>query len=93
MTADAKQTGFCAYLSAILLAGFLLNAVFGSWWADPIAGLIMVPIIAKEGVDGFHFRFNISPVRNPVSTPRILRVRIRGGATASSFSCSSHVRM
>jgi len=52
MTADAKQTEFCAYLSAILLAGLLLNAVFDLWWADPIAGLIMVPIIAKEGVDG-----------------------------------------
>jgi divalent metal cation (Fe/Co/Zn/Cd) transporter len=52
MRADAKQTEFCTYLSAILLAGLLLNAVFGLWWADPVAGLIMLPIIAKEGVDG-----------------------------------------
>src|SRR6266566_6105100 len=52
MNADARQTEFCTYLSAILLAGLLLNAVFGLWWADPMAGLIMVPIIAKEGVDG-----------------------------------------
>ncbi len=52
MNADARQTEFCTYLSAILLAGLLLNAVFGLWWADPVAGLIMVPIIAKEGVDG-----------------------------------------
>src|SRR6267143_425660 len=52
MHADAKQTEFCTYLSAILLAGLLLNAIFGLWWADPVAGLIMVPIIAKEGVDG-----------------------------------------
>jgi divalent metal cation (Fe/Co/Zn/Cd) transporter len=52
MHADAKQTEFCTYLSAILLAGLLLNSVFGSWWADPVAGLIMVPIIAKEGVEG-----------------------------------------
>jgi divalent metal cation (Fe/Co/Zn/Cd) transporter len=52
MHADAKQTEFCTYLSAILLAGLLLNAVFGLWWADPAAGLIMVPIIAKEGVEG-----------------------------------------
>lgn len=51
MTGDAKQTEFCAYLSAILLAGLLLNAAFGLWWADPAAALIMVPIIAKEGVD------------------------------------------
>src|SRR5712672_3023170 len=52
MHADAKQTEFCAYLSAILLAGLLLNAVFGLWWADPVAALIMVPIIAKEGIEG-----------------------------------------
>ena len=52
MHADAKQTEFCTYLSAILLAGLLLNMAFGLWWADPVAGLIMAPIIAKEGVDG-----------------------------------------
>jgi divalent metal cation (Fe/Co/Zn/Cd) transporter len=52
MNADAKQTEFCTYLSAILLAGLLLNATFGLWWADPVAGLIMVPIITKEGIEG-----------------------------------------
>ncbi len=52
MTADAKQTDFCVYLSFILLAGLLLNAVLGWWWADPIAGLLMTPIIAREGVAG-----------------------------------------
>jgi divalent metal cation (Fe/Co/Zn/Cd) transporter len=49
MHADAKQTEFCTYLSAILLAGLLLNTWLGWWWADPIAALIMVPIIANEG--------------------------------------------
>jgi divalent metal cation (Fe/Co/Zn/Cd) transporter len=52
MHADAKQTEFCTYLSAILLAGLLLNAFFGLWWADSVAALIMVPIIAKEGIEG-----------------------------------------
>lgn len=47
--ADARQTDFCTYLSAVLLCGLGLNALFGWWWADPIAALIMVPIIAKEG--------------------------------------------
>ncbi len=46
--ADSKQTSLCAYLSAITLAGLLLNALFGWWWADPVAALAMVPIIAKE---------------------------------------------
>jgi divalent metal cation (Fe/Co/Zn/Cd) transporter len=52
MSADAKQTEFCTYLSAILLGGLVLNAAFNLWWADPVAGLVMVPIIAKEGVEG-----------------------------------------
>lgn len=50
LTADAKQTQLCTYLSAILLGGLLLNAAMGWWWADPLAALFMVPIIANEGV-------------------------------------------
>lgn len=50
MQADSKQTDICAYLSAILLGGLVLNALFGWWWADPIAALVMIPIIAKEGI-------------------------------------------
>jgi divalent metal cation (Fe/Co/Zn/Cd) transporter len=45
--ADPRQTDFCAYLSATLLGGLLLNALFG---------LVMVPIIAKEGVGGLKGR-------------------------------------
>jgi divalent metal cation (Fe/Co/Zn/Cd) transporter len=52
MHADAKQTDFCVYLSAILLVGLALNALLGWWWADPVAGLVMVPIIAHEGYRG-----------------------------------------
>ncbi len=51
LVADSKQTDICAYLSAILLVGLDLNASLGWWWADPVAGLIMVPIIAKEGLE------------------------------------------
>lgn len=50
MRADAKQTEFCTWLSAILLGGLLLNALFGFWWADPLAGLVMAPVIAREGI-------------------------------------------
>ena len=52
MHADAKQTEVCTYLSAILLGGLLLNMFFGFWWADPLAALLMTPIIAKEGIEG-----------------------------------------
>lgn len=51
MEADARQTDICTYLSAILLVGLLLNALFGWWWADPVAALIMIPIVAKEGIE------------------------------------------
>ncbi len=56
MHADARQADFCTYLSAILLAGLFLNLAWGWWWADPIAALIMVPIIANEGVAGLRGR-------------------------------------
>jgi len=56
MHADANQTDFCVYLSVILLVGLLLNATLGWWWADPFAALVMVPIIAKEGIDGIRAR-------------------------------------
>lgn len=51
MRADARQTDFCTYLSAILLGGLVLNAALGWWWADPVAALVMVPIIAREGIE------------------------------------------
>ncbi|MDQ3667398.1 MAG: cation transporter [Acidobacteriota bacterium] len=51
LMADSKQTELCTYLSAILLAGLLLNVLVGWWWADPVAALIMVPIIVKEGIE------------------------------------------
>ncbi|HEY1203179.1 MAG: cation transporter [Bryobacteraceae bacterium] len=56
MTADSRQADFCTYLSAILLGGLLLNALLGWWWADPAAGLVMVPIIAREGVESLRGR-------------------------------------
>ena len=52
LMADSKQTELCTYLSAILLGGLLLNALVGWWWADPVAAIVMVPIIVKEGIEG-----------------------------------------
>lgn len=52
LEADATQGSLCAYLSVIALGGVGLNALFGWWWADPVAALAMVPIIAREGVEG-----------------------------------------
>ncbi|MDQ6925111.1 MAG: cation transporter [Candidatus Eremiobacteraeota bacterium] len=52
LAAEAAQTQLCAYLSAIVLGGLALNVLFGWWWADPMAALVIVPIIAKEGIEG-----------------------------------------
>lgn len=52
LKADAVQTDLCMYLSAIVLVGLALNAWLGWWWADPVAALIMTPIIAREGYEG-----------------------------------------
>ncbi len=56
LEAEARQTRICAYLSAILLAGLGLNAWLGWWWADPAAGLLMVPLIAWEGSEAVRGR-------------------------------------
>jgi len=56
MHADAKQTEFCTYLSGVLLSGLSLNATFALWSGDPVAGLVMLPIIAKEGVEGLQVK-------------------------------------
>lgn len=56
LEAEAKQTSLCSYLSAILLGGLILHAGLGWWWADPVAAFVMVPIIAREGVDGLRGR-------------------------------------
>lgn len=51
LSADSRQSAICAYLSAILLGGLVMNAVFGWWWADPVAALVMLPIMMKEGLE------------------------------------------
>ncbi|HVT11324.1 MAG TPA: cation transporter [Fimbriimonadaceae bacterium] len=53
MRADARQTDFCAYLAAILLLGLLAYKLFGWWWADPAAALVMTPIMAWEGIQAW----------------------------------------
>jgi divalent metal cation (Fe/Co/Zn/Cd) transporter len=54
ITADAAETSLCVYLSSILLAGLALNAAFGWWWADPLAGLGIVYVAARAGAE--HWR-------------------------------------
>lgn len=56
LRAEARQTDICMYFSAILLGGLSLNALLGWWWADPVAALAMVPLIAWEGREALRGR-------------------------------------
>lgn len=49
IVADATETALCSYLSAILLAGLVLNATVGWWWADPLAAVGIAALAAREG--------------------------------------------
>jgi len=51
--ADSKQTLLCTYLSAVLLAGLVLNSVLGWSWADPVAALGIAAIAVREGVSAW----------------------------------------
>jgi divalent metal cation (Fe/Co/Zn/Cd) transporter len=52
-TAEGAQNMICSYLSIALLLGLGANALFGWWWADPIAGLVIAGVAVKEGADGW----------------------------------------
>jgi divalent metal cation (Fe/Co/Zn/Cd) transporter len=51
--ADSKQTLLCTYLSAILLAGLVMNSLWGWSWADSIAALGIAAIAVREGIDAW----------------------------------------
>ncbi|MGU3645053.1 cation diffusion facilitator family transporter [Microbacterium sp. C23T] len=51
--ADSKQTLICTYLSAAVLIGLLLNSLFGWWWADAIAGLVIAGFAVREGIEAW----------------------------------------
>lgn len=52
LRSEAKETIACSILSLILLIGLAAKVLFGWWWADPVAGLCMVPWLIKEGTVG-----------------------------------------
>jgi divalent metal cation (Fe/Co/Zn/Cd) transporter len=52
LRSEAMQTSLCAWLSAVLVVGLALNALFGWWWADPVAALAMIPVMLVEGRKG-----------------------------------------
>jgi divalent metal cation (Fe/Co/Zn/Cd) transporter len=59
--ADSKQTLLCSYLSAVLLAGLVLNSLFGWSWADPVAALGIAALALYEGVQAWRGRACCGP--------------------------------
>lgn len=53
VVADSTQTLLCTYLSAVLLAGLVLNATLGWSWADPVAGLVIAAVAVREGLEAW----------------------------------------
>ncbi|AQA04245.1 cobalt transporter [Mycobacterium sp. MS1601] len=54
--ADSKQTLLCTYLSAVVLAGLVLNGALGWFWADPVAGLVIAAVAVREGREAWRGR-------------------------------------
>lgn len=67
--ADSRQTLLCTYLSAVLLAGLVLNSAFGWWWADPLAALVIAVFAVKEGRDAWRGETCCSPLGTAGSVP------------------------
>lgn len=53
LRADAAETMLCAWLSAVLLGGLVLNATVAWWWADPIAAIVIAGLAVKEGLEAW----------------------------------------
>lgn len=61
VVADSTQTLLCTYLSAVLLVGLVLNATLGWTWADPVVGLVIAAVAAREGVEAWRGEGCCSP--------------------------------
>ncbi|MDQ0604580.1 divalent metal cation (Fe/Co/Zn/Cd) transporter [Streptomyces canus] len=65
--ADSQQTLLCTYLSAVLLAGLVLNAALGWSWADPLAALAIAALAVKEGRDAWQGKGCCAPATAPAA--------------------------
>jgi divalent metal cation (Fe/Co/Zn/Cd) transporter len=53
LRADAFETIACAWLSLAALVGLALNAALEWPWADPVAALVILPLIVREGLEAW----------------------------------------
>ncbi len=78
VAADGTQTLLCSYLSAVLLAGLVVNATLGWSWADPIAGLVIAAVAAREGLQAWRGEGCCAPPGPPAGE----------GTTSDGCSCA-----
>lgn len=50
---EGAQNMLCAYMAATLLVGLAGNALFGAWWLDPLAALVIAAIAVREGLESW----------------------------------------
>lgn len=84
VTADATQTELCTYLSAVLLTGLVLNATLGWAWADPLVGLVIAVVAAREGLQAWRGDACCAP---PSSAPADLTSAAGPGAGCCAGAC------
>lgn len=65
-TGEGRQNMLCAYLSAALLVGLLGNALFGAWWLDPVAALVIAAISLREGIGAWRGEGCCAPAASPL---------------------------
>ena len=54
LKADAAESALCGYMAWIALSGLMVNAIWGKSWADPVAALVLTPLILREGWEPIH---------------------------------------
>jgi divalent metal cation (Fe/Co/Zn/Cd) transporter len=85
VVADSTQTLLCTYLSAVLLAGLVLNATLGWSWADPLAGLVIAAVAVREGLEAWRGEGCCAP------GPTVTATQVTGQGCADGC-CSDTVR-
>jgi divalent metal cation (Fe/Co/Zn/Cd) transporter len=53
---EGTQNLLCAYLALAVLVGLAGNALFGLWWLDPVAALVVAAVAVREGVESWRGR-------------------------------------
>jgi divalent metal cation (Fe/Co/Zn/Cd) transporter len=88
VVADGTQTLLCTYLSAVLLLGLVLNATVGWFWADPVAGLVIVAVAVREGVQAWRGDGCCTPAKTQAAPTGAQAVPAEAGGCCDDACCS-----